>query len=116
MFQLVYGTSGLSAGVRTMPFTFAAPFGAVWGSGAVSKYNVPVVFVLLIAAFLQIIGFSLLSTLPFTQSVPHRMYGFQIIAGFGCGISINLPALVVPHIVEPKHRGMSLLRESSCSG
>jgi hypothetical protein len=89
-----------------MPFTFAALFGAAWSSVVTGRFRIPVIFVLLLSGVLQILGFSLLGTLPKTMAVPARMYGFQVIAGFGCGISISLPALAIPFIVDVKHRGM----------
>ncbi|PVI01613.1 MFS general substrate transporter [Periconia macrospinosa] len=107
-FQLVHNTTALSAGIRTMPFTFAAPLGAAWASSVTGRYKVPVIFVLFISAALQILGFSLLATLPDTMNVPARMYGFQIIAGFGCGITISLPAVVMPFIVDAKHRAVGM--------
>ncbi|KAK2616093.1 hypothetical protein N8I77_002802 [Diaporthe amygdali] len=40
-FQLVYGTSGLDAGVRLIPFTAAMPFSAIVASGLTGKHKVP---------------------------------------------------------------------------
>jgi hypothetical protein len=91
-----------------MPFTFAAPFGAAFSSMATGRLKIPVIFVLLLSAVLQILGFALLATLPKTVAVPARSYGFQIIAGYGCGITISLPALVIPFLVKAKHRGRNL--------
>ncbi|KAF2016768.1 putative multidrug resistance protein fnx1 [Aaosphaeria arxii CBS 175.79] len=107
-YQIVHATSALQAGIRTMPFTFAAPLGAAWSSAATGKYKIPPIFILMVSASLQILGFALLATLPNSVAVPARSYGFQIVAGFGCGITISLPALVIPFLVEIKHRAVGL--------
>lgn len=103
-FQLVHRTSALQAGIRTMPFTFSAPLGAAFSTVVAGRLKIPVIFVLFFSAILQVLGFALLATLPQTVAVPSQLYGFQIIAGFGCGITIALPAVAMPFIVDAKHR------------
>lgn len=89
-----------------MPFTFAAPFGSLTGSSLANKLKLPVVFIVLISAVLQTIGFALLATIPdSSHSIPARIYGFQIIAGFGCGINISTLILIIPFVVENRDKG-----------
>ena len=103
-FQLVHGTSALQAGIRLMPFTFAAPIGSIISS-IISKLKVPVIYLVLSSAIFQMIGFSLLATLPESSHIPPRMYGYQVIAGFGCGMNISNLILIVPFTVEFRDKG-----------
>ena len=89
-----------------MPFTFSAPLGSIFGS-AVANNKVPPIFLLLLAAILELIGFACLATLPESAAVSARTYGFQIIAGFGCGITISTSLLMVPFVTDFQHRGKS---------
>jgi Na+/melibiose symporter-like transporter len=91
------------AGVQTMPFTFAAPFGSAVASILAKKG--PVVYIVILSGILQTIGFALLATVPVSISVPARVYGFQVIAGFGCGINLYLLLLLVPFVVEYRDKG-----------
>ncbi|KAF2653158.1 MFS general substrate transporter, partial [Lophiostoma macrostomum CBS 122681] len=107
-FQVVHGSSGLRAGIQTMPFTFAAPLGSAFSSIAAGKLRVPVVFVSLFAGCLQIIGYALLASLPPSTAIDPRVYGYQFIAGFGCGINISTLMLILPFVVEPRDKAVGL--------
>lgn len=63
-------------------------------------------FILIAGGALQAIGFGLLSTLPTSGDVPARMYGYQWIAGSGCGFVIPMLLLVVPFVVERRDTGI----------
>ncbi len=104
-FQLIHGSSATLAGVQTIPFTFAAPFGSVLASALAKKAKVPVVYLVLLAGVLQTLGFALLATLPSSTHLPARIYGFQFIAGFGCGINIPFLLVLVPFVVEQRDNG-----------
>ncbi|KAI0418235.1 putative multidrug resistance protein fnx1 [Xylaria grammica] len=99
-FQLVYGLSGLDAGVRLIPFSLAVPFGTGIGSGVASKLKIPAIFIIMAGSVLQVIGFTLLGTLPDTLTIPARMYSFEILAGFGCGMSFTPLFLVITRAVD----------------
>jgi hypothetical protein len=102
-FQVVHDSSGTMAGVQTMPFTFAAPVGTVIASMLIKKG--PAVYIVIFASVLQMIGFALLSAVPVSTSIPARVYGFQVIAGFGCGINIYALLILVPFVIEPRDKG-----------
>ena len=104
-FQIVHGSSGLRAGIQTMPFTFAAPLGSAFSSMAAGKLRIPVVYVVLCAGVLQVIGYALLASLPASTKIVAREYGYQVIAGFGCGINISTLLLIVPFVVEGRDKG-----------
>lgn len=104
-FQLVYGLSGLDAGVRLIPFSLAVPFGSGVGPAVATKLKIPALFVIIAGAMLQVIGFALLGTLPDTLTIPDRMYGFEILSGFGCGLCFTPLFLVITGAVDARDRG-----------
>lgn len=102
-FQLVYGTSGLDAGVRLIPFTITIPVGTIFASTIAGKLRVPPIYLILVGSCLQIIGFSLLGTLPATLEIPRQMYGFEFIAGWGCGMNFSLLFVMIPYVNEKRY-------------
>ncbi|KAF2190024.1 major facilitator superfamily transporter [Zopfia rhizophila CBS 207.26] len=99
-FQTVSGTSPLTAGIRLLPYTFGAAIGAALAMVASSKRRVAVVYILLVGATLQVIGITLLSTLPNTQEFPAKAYGFETIAGVGMGVSFGMLVLATGFVMQ----------------
>ncbi|XDG05322.1 hypothetical protein ABKA04_004937 [Annulohypoxylon sp. FPYF3050] len=95
-FQLVYGLSGLDAGVRLIPFTALIPIGSAFGSRISGRFKIPCVYLMLIGSIMQIIGFAFLGTLPKTLTIPTRTYGLEVLAGFGCGINFLMLLMMIP--------------------
>ncbi|KAF2971311.1 hypothetical protein GQX73_g2265 [Xylaria multiplex] len=81
-FQLVNELSGLDAGVRLIPFTLASPVGTGLAAMVAGKFAIPPVWLILFGSLLQAAGFAILGTLPSTLSIPSRVYGAEILAGF----------------------------------
>lgn len=106
-FQLVHGSSAIRAGIQTMPFTFASPFGSLTAS-TLAKKKLPIVYVILIGTILQTIGFALLASLLKSTHVIDGTYGFQFIAGFGCGMNISTLILAVPFVVENRDKAVGM--------
>lgn len=88
-----------------MPFTFAAPLGSMASAIVASKMQVPPIYLVIFASVLQIIGFALLSTLPASSELIPAQYGYEVIAGFGCGINISLLMLMAPFSVTDQDKG-----------
>lgn len=88
-----------------MPFTFAAPLGSLVASVLAGKFRIPILYLVAVAGLLQTLGFVLLASLPESSHVYPRAYGFQIIAGFGCGINVCMLLLSVPFVVESRDKG-----------
>ncbi|KAI0485706.1 putative multidrug resistance protein fnx1 [Xylaria cf. heliscus] len=107
-FQLVYGTSGLDAGVRLIPFSAVIPIGSIFASILGGKHKVPPVYLLLLGSVLQVLGFALIGTLPSTLEIPSRIYGYQILAGWGCGINFSLLFILIPLINEKRDNAVGL--------
>lgn len=93
-----------------MPFTFAAPVGSVITSILAKKFKIPLMQFVVVAGVLQTLGFALLASLPASTHIFAREYGFQIIAGFGCGINISTLLLIVPFVVEGRDKGLFVPR------
>lgn len=96
--------SPLGAGVRLLPFTFLCPIGSIFAS-VIAKAKVPPIYLLIVGSALQVIGFSLLSTIHITQSIGTTQYVFEIIAGFGVGMNISTLILMTPFCVEDRDKG-----------
>lgn len=101
-FQTVNGVSALGAGVRLLPFALASPIGSVLAAGIAGKAKTPPIYFILLGAILQLVGFSLLSTAPTTTKINQAQYGYQAIAGFGCGVSLASLIVMMPFAIE-KH-------------
>lgn len=105
-YQIVKGLSPLQAGVRFIPFTLAAPLGSVVAPTIGKVFKVPLVYLVLVASIIQVIGYALFTTLPASSTIQAAQYGYQIIAGFGCGINITLLILMTPYAVEDRDKGI----------
>lgn len=104
--QIVAGVSPLMAGVRLLPFTVSAPLGSIMASIVAGKAKIPPIYLVIGASSLQVIGFALLSTLPSTNRTLQAQYGYEVIAGLGCGVNISTLMLMTPFSVEKKDQGM----------
>lgn len=104
-FQLVYGLSGLDAGIRLIPFSFAIPVATIFSAVLAGKKKIPLMYIFLSGACLQVVGFALLGTLPLTPGIPARIYGYELVAGWGCGMNFSLLTIAIPLVVESRDRG-----------
>ena len=107
-FQIVNSTSPLGAGIRLLPFTCATPVGSVISSLVAGKMKAPPIYLVVTASCLQVVGFSLLSTLPVMRNVSSAQYGYEVIAGFGVGINISTLVLMTPFSVQKRDQGNSM--------
>ncbi|KAI1254222.1 hypothetical protein MGN70_004618 [Eutypa lata] len=106
--QIVNALSSTQAGVRFIPFTLATPFGSAIASTVAKALKVPPIYLVLFASILQVIGLALMSTLPTFQPVTASQYGYEIIAGFGCGINIALLLLMAPFCVQERDKAVAM--------
>ena len=103
--QFVNGVSPLEAGIRFIPFTLAAPIGSVLGPLIGKKAKLPLIYLVICASVIQVVGFALLSTLPASEAISRAQYGYEFLAGFGCGINITLLILMTPFSVQARDKG-----------
>ena len=104
-FQAVNGTSPLGAGIRILPYTLFSPLGTILAAQLMGKNKMPAVSLLALGAVFQTTGIALLSTVSASKHVHPAQYGYQILAGFGNGISVAITTLLVPPAVEKRDLG-----------
>ena len=95
------------AGVRLLPFSVASPIGSIIASMVSGKAKIPPIYLVLGASCLQVAGFVLLSTLPASNQTLPAQYGYEVIAGFGCGVNISSLMIMTPFSVERRDQGLS---------
>lgn len=113
-FQLVNGLSSLDAGVRVLPFGGASSFGVVLSGRITGRFKTPAIYLVLLGATLQIVGFALLSTLKEISSIANATYGYMILAGLGCGLSYSAALLIVPFAAEKRDGGKPFNYNATC--
>ncbi|KAJ5650183.1 uncharacterized protein N7484_003906 [Penicillium longicatenatum] len=99
-FMSVNGRSGLTAGIDILPFTLMIAFGSALSGGLTAKGRVPPFVVLLFATTLQVLGVGLLFSVPIDTTIPARIYGYEILAGLGTGLSLTTLLSVTPFLVK----------------
>lgn len=121
-FQIVNQKSSLSAGVHLLPLVLASALGqlavpifiaydlakvltgSMLGGTLNSKRN-NTFYTLNTAAALILLGSGLLSTLPVGTVISHAQYGYQIILGFGCGLTFSTATVMTAFYSEPEDIG-----------
>ncbi|RAK79529.1 MFS general substrate transporter [Aspergillus fijiensis CBS 313.89] len=96
-FQIVNQLTPLQAAVRFIPFTVATPVASV-----------PLIYLVLSASVLQVVSYVLLGIMPESLSIPAAQYGYQILAGFGCGVNLTLLILMTPFIIEKRDSAVAM--------
>lgn len=87
-FQVVNGDSPIMAGVHLLPLLCAMAFGSFLGGAVSSKKNFTSP-TLVFAACLILLGCGLLSTLGGGKEFYKPTYGYELILGFGVGLSFS---------------------------
>ncbi|KAF5877909.1 putative mfs multidrug transporter protein [Botrytis fragariae] len=106
-FQVVDGMSPVAAGVHLIPFNALIAFGTVIANVIVGKAHIPLIYLMFIGSILQIVGISLMSTIPNGLNVNSAIYGYEAIAGLGIGIVYGMVIVIPPHIVERRDLAIS---------
>ncbi|KAL9046690.1 MAG: hypothetical protein Q9206_007015 [Seirophora lacunosa] len=96
-FQVVNGDSGFKAGYRLLALMMSFSLGAILSSILTEKKRVPPFCTFIFAGCLQILGLGLMTSLSTTQpGFPPAQYGYEVIMGFGFGLSISTLLMSVP--------------------
>ncbi|RAH65665.1 MFS general substrate transporter [Aspergillus aculeatinus CBS 121060] len=107
-FQIVNQLTPLQAAVRFIPFTVAAPVASVAAPALGKLLKVPLIYLVLSASLLQVVSYVLLGTMPESLSIPAAQYGYQILAGFGCGVNLTLLILMTPFTIEKRDSAVAM--------
>lgn len=100
-FQTVNSMTALDAGVRLLPYAMLAPVGSLVSNIIFMRRPVPIPLLTAGACF-QVLGLALLAADPVRESIPAKLYGFEILAGFGVGITFGTLVVITPSSVEPR--------------
>lgn len=90
-----------------MAYTGAAPISSII-TAVIAKKGVPPIYLVLGASCLQIVGFALLGSLPASTNISKAQYGYQAIAGVGCGTNISLLTLMTPFSVSEQDNSVAM--------
>ncbi|KAJ5107924.1 MFS general substrate transporter [Penicillium angulare] len=104
-FEIVNGLSSFDAAVRFIPFTVLAPVGSMVAPAIAKIFRVPIMYILAVGSVIQIMAYALMGTLSDQHDISARQYGYQVLAGFGCGIGIVLLSLMTPFATEKRDYG-----------
>ncbi|KAL8661486.1 MAG: hypothetical protein Q9202_005551 [Teloschistes flavicans] len=100
-FQVVNSDSAFRAGYRLLALMLSFSLAAIVSSVLTEKKRVPPMYTLFAAASLQILGLALMTGLSTTQrAFPAEQYGYEIIMGFGFGLSISTLIMTIPIVVD----------------
>ena len=121
-FQSVGFSSALDAGIRILPYTLTVALGSIATRVLTAKKRLPPIYVLVVSTALQIMGIGLLYSVVGSPSTPPSMYGYEVLAGLGVGLSLTTLLNVARFVVERRHLGKSrylriprtLIRLKSC--
>ncbi|KAJ5578744.1 MFS general substrate transporter [Penicillium hispanicum] len=107
-FEIVNQLSSFDAAVRLIPFTIASPVASILAPTIGKAFRIPLIYLLMVGSAIQIVAFVLLGTVPEQQSIPARQYGYQVLAGFGCGINTPLLTLMTPFATEKRDHAVAM--------
>ncbi|KAM3505594.1 hypothetical protein MY10362_002864 [Beauveria mimosiformis] len=96
-FQVVRGTSATTAGVNTLPLLISFTVGAMGAGSVVTKLGYPTPFMYALSV-IGSIGAGLLTLYTIDISTG-KWIGYQILFGFGIGIGMQQPILLVQAVV-----------------
>ncbi|KAL8628149.1 hypothetical protein Q9189_006158 [Teloschistes chrysophthalmus] len=101
-FQIVNADSAFRAGYRLLALMLSFSLAAVVSSILTQKKRVPPLYTLCAAACLQILGLALMTSLSTSGSgvFPTEQYGYEMIMGFGFGLSISTLIMTIPLVVD----------------
>ncbi|KAF3911401.1 hypothetical protein ABW20_dc0102701 [Dactylellina cionopaga] len=99
-FQAVRGTSAVQSGIRCIPYLISVTVASiiVGGSVTVIGYYTPFMWA---SAAIFTVGAGLLHTLT-VDSSSGKWIGYQIVAGFGAGMGIQIPFVAVQVVLSSK--------------
>ena len=91
-YQIVDKTSSLNAGLRLMPFLVASALGSTLNGVISVKRNLNF-YGLLTASCLMILGSGLMSSVSDNSGQDVKLYGYQVLFGFGLGATLSGTAI-----------------------
>ena len=103
-FQTLYRISALGAGIRLLPFAVLTPIGSGVSAAIAGRAKIPPIYLMMVGAVIQMIGFALLSTGSTGPSPGTAQYGYQAVSGFGVGMNLSNLIVMTPFAVEKRDK------------
>jgi hypothetical protein len=97
-FQAVKNTTAIQSGIRILPYTITSTIGGAF-SGIIitaTKQYWPLMF---LGTLLAAVGSGLLYTLNLDSTIGN-WFGYQVVAAFGYGMSVQIPLVVIQNVLE----------------
>ncbi|KAF2433345.1 putative MFS multidrug transporter [Tothia fuscella] len=101
-FQIVYGDSPILAGVHLLPLLCSVAVGSAFGAGVSSKKNITS-YTSIVAFSFIIVGCGLFSTISNSRSFDRAIYGYEVILGFGNGLTFSSITMMVSLANTPEN-------------
>jgi hypothetical protein len=98
-FQSIKHVSAAQSGVRNLPFILGVSFFTILSGGLISAYG-HFVHLMVLGSVIITIGSGLIYTFEI-DTAASKWIGYQIIAGAGAGLSIQIPIIVNQALVGP---------------
>ncbi|KZL85372.1 mfs multidrug transporter protein [Colletotrichum incanum] len=105
-FQAVNGLSPFNAGVHLLPLLLSSPLATVVSGHLATKWDVPPFYLLLFGATMQMLGVGLASSAAPDELT--RLLGFEVIMGFGFGMTLVTLLIYVPFLVDRADLAVSI--------
>ncbi|KAF2639763.1 MFS transporter [Massarina eburnea CBS 473.64] len=99
-FQAIKGTTAEQSGIRTIAYLVSVTSSSIVVGGLITKFGYYAPFMWLGSAIFTI-GCGMLYTLK-VDSSPGKWIGYQILAGIGCGASVQVPFIAVQVVASTK--------------
>ncbi|KAI0887635.1 putative MFS multidrug transporter [Annulohypoxylon maeteangense] len=85
-FQYVNGETATRAGILLLPLTLVSPTTALVAGSLVGRHRLWAPGLTILGGCLNLIGITLMSTLPVDSAVPGAQFGYQVIIGMSLGL------------------------------
>lgn len=110
-FQIVNGDTPENAGLHMLPLIGATALGAMLTGTVTGKFNIAW-HLLLFSNILMTIGCGLMSTLPIGRRIAKICYFYQVVLGFGFGLTMASSMVVIRTEVALKDNSESFENET----
>ncbi|KAI9640543.1 hypothetical protein NHQ30_010841 [Ciborinia camelliae] len=100
-FQAVNADSPLKAGIHLLAFSLSVPVGSFFANVfAIILKEQPAILFLAAGSALEVIGVGLMTTIPVSKDIPHALYAYEVLAGFGAGSVFSILMLATPKCID----------------
>lgn len=81
-------------------------------AGVAARAKIPPIYLMLVGSAVQVVGFTLLSTVPAITRISNAQYGYEAIAGFAVGSSLCCFIIMMSFAVEERDQCSSICIKS----